>query len=66
MIISERYWDLSVACIAIVYVLNIVDAAVDAHLYTFDVSENLTFTPIPYATPYTGKLTPGMRVAFKF
>jgi hypothetical protein len=34
--------DFNVICMIGVYVLNIVDAAVDAHLYTFDVSDNLS------------------------
>jgi hypothetical protein len=43
----HRYRDLSVIGIAAVYLLNIVDASVDAHLYNFDVSDNLTFNVRP-------------------
>lgn len=34
--------DLMVVCMALVYILNIVDASVDAHLYDFDVSDELS------------------------
>lgn len=43
----NRRRDLSVIGIALVYVLNIVDACVDAHMYTFDVSDDLTFNIYP-------------------
>jgi hypothetical protein len=39
--------EISIAAFAIVYALNIVDAAVDAHLYYFDVSEDLSMTIKP-------------------
>ncbi len=39
----HRYRDLSVIGAAALYLLNIVDANVDAHLFTFDVSEDLSF-----------------------
>jgi len=38
----ERYRNLAVIGMAAIYVLNIVDAAVDAHMFTFDVSDNLS------------------------
>lgn len=38
----QRSRDFAIIGIAAVYVLNIVDAAVDAHLFTFDVSDNLS------------------------
>ncbi len=38
----HRYRDLTVIGVALVYILNIVDASVDAHLFTFDVSDNLS------------------------
>lgn len=38
----HRWRDLSIFGAALLYVLNIVDATVDAHLFTFDVSDNLT------------------------
>lgn len=45
---SKRWRDLSIAGTALVYVLNILDAHVDAHLKTFDVSDDLTIQwPVP-------------------
>lgn len=38
----HRYRDLSVIGMAVLYVLNIVDASVDAHLFSFDVSDDLS------------------------
>ena len=48
---SSRYRDYFIAGFALVYTLNIVDAYVDAHFVTFDVSQNLTlsFQPKMYA-----------------
>jgi hypothetical protein len=43
----KRYRDLTVIGFAAVYLLNIVDAAVDAHLYHFDVSDDLSFEMQP-------------------
>lgn len=39
----RRYRDLNAIGIILVYVLNIVDANVDANLFDFDVSDDLTF-----------------------
>lgn len=60
--------DFAVIGVIAVYLLNIVDAAVDAHLYTFDVSDNLSLQiqPTPYYSNATG-LTPfGMNMQFHF
>ena len=46
-----RYMEISIAATAVFYVLNIIDAAVDAHLYYFDISDDLTFHISPYAQP---------------
>ena len=40
--------DRSVIGIAFFYLLNIIDANVDAHLFSFDVSNNLSFNIYPY------------------
>ena len=50
--------DISVLAGAIVYVLNIVDANVDANLYGFDVDEKLAISPIVNQS--------GIGVAFRF
>lgn len=38
----HRYRDITVIGFAALYALNIIDATVDAHLFTFDVSDDLT------------------------
>jgi hypothetical protein len=51
----DYFWILT----GVVYVLNIVDAAVDAHLFYFDVSDKLSMQFLPPTTgfnPYTGRL----------
>lgn len=40
---SKKWRDLSIAGSILVYILNILDANVDAHLKTFDISDNLSF-----------------------
>ena len=54
----ERNRDVSYIIAAAVYLLNIVDASVDAHLFDFDISEDLSLktTPRIVDTP-TGKTT---------
>ncbi len=55
-----------VACGAF-YVLNIIDAAVDAHFFNFDVSDDLSLHLAP-AIPidYRGSLSPSIKLAFTF
>ena len=43
----RRYRDLNVVITALVYVLNIVDAHVDAHLFYFNVDDNLSLRITP-------------------
>ncbi|GAB4133080.1 MAG: hypothetical protein Fur0041_05010 [Bacteroidia bacterium] len=43
----QRFRDLSVIGMAALYTLNIVDAAVDAHLLTFDISDDLSLHVAP-------------------
>ena len=54
----KRWRDFSYIAMGAVYILNVVDAYVDAHLFYFDVSEDISFhvTPsfIPSAHPTTG------------
>jgi len=47
----RRNRDLSFAAATIVYVLNIIDAHVDAHLYTFNVSDDLSLKVEPVFVP---------------
>lgn len=61
-----RQWlDLSVISLALVYALNIIDAHVDAHLFNFDVSEDLTFQIHPTALP-THRMNAGVRLVINF
>lgn len=48
----RKYRDLGVIGITIIYVLNIVDANVDAHLKTFDVSDDLSLEIKPFNNVY--------------
>lgn len=43
----ERNKELSIIMGAAIYILNIVDASVDAHLFDFDVSEDLSLNTTP-------------------
>lgn len=46
----KKYRDMAFMLGALVYVLNIIDANVDAHLNTFDVSDELSIRLQPYST----------------
>lgn len=50
----RRWRDISYMSLAAVYVLNLIDANVDAHLFYFDVDEDLSFQVLPYALPSAG------------
>ena len=43
----KKYRDLSIVGLGIVYVLNIIDASIDGHFKTFDVSDNLSLQVAP-------------------
>lgn len=63
----RRYRDLSYFGLIGLYVLQIVDAAVDAHFYTFDVSDDLSLQWQPTLTPDdTGKSNVGASICIKF
>jgi hypothetical protein len=48
----HKSWrDLSYIALAAIYILNIVDASVDAHLFYFDVSPDLSLGIDPYFSP---------------
>jgi hypothetical protein len=44
----KKYRDISAIAIGLIYLLNIVDANVDAHLKTFDVSDDLSMQVRPW------------------
>lgn len=49
----RKFRDISVIGLAAVYVLNIIDANVDAHLKTFDVSDDLSLQIKPWEEVYS-------------
>lgn len=66
--IQEQYhqWrDLSYIALAGVYVLQLIDANVDAHLFYYDVSRDLSMNFHP-AVIYTGSVHLGLGLTFKF
>jgi len=64
----RRDMEISIAACAIVYFLNILDASVDAHLYYYDVSDNLTLgvKPVINMNTINGGITPCMAFIVKF
>jgi hypothetical protein len=48
----RRNRDLLIICTTAFYVLNIIDASVDAHLYKFDISDNLSLNWRPTVTSF--------------
>lgn len=71
-LLSDNYHrnrDLSIAGAFFVYLLNIIDAHVDAHLYTFNVDDNLSLQIQPSIenNPYSSiAFQPGVRLAVSF
>ena len=63
----HRYRDLTVIGFAALYALNIIDASVDAHLFTFDVSDDLTMNVAPTFINTTGmNYTTGINFSLSF
>ena len=62
----QRYRDLCVIGFAALYVLQVIDAAVDAHLYTFDVGPDLTmeWEPVFIADAYGSNAGVNLRLRF--
>lgn len=57
----RKYRDIAVIAGILVYLINIVDANVDAHLKTFDVSDDLSLQIKPYSNlDYNNKLQAGL------
>lgn len=59
----RRYRDLSIFGMAGLYLVQIVDACVDAHFFNFDVSDDLSVNWAPAASPQTGV---GATLALRF
>ncbi len=63
----QKYRDISIMLGALVYLVNIIDANVDAHLRTFDVSDDLSLQVNPYSNfDYNNKLQAGLSLKLKF
>lgn len=62
----RRNRDLSLIFTGLIYVLNIVDASVDAHLFYFDVSDNLSMNITPAILPYNRTALTGIQLGLKF
>lgn len=62
---SRRWLDLSYISLAAVYALQIIDANVDAHLFYFDVNEDLSVSWAPYSVTNVG-LNPGIGLTINF
>jgi len=62
----HRYRDLTVIGAAVLYVLNIVDASVDAHLFAFDVSDNLSMNIEPALINTSATTATGLSLKIKF
>lgn len=50
----KRYLDISAVCMGIWYLLNIIDATVDAHLFHWNVSDDLSLEVMPSFRTYEG------------
>jgi hypothetical protein len=62
----QRNRDLSLLVTVAFYVLNIVDANIDAHLAQFNVNDNLSFQPEFYPNEINYKLNMGISLNYKF
>ena len=62
----QRNRDLSALITAAIYILNIVDANVDAHLMQFNVNENLTLRPDIYQNEINYKQNLGITLNYNF
>ena len=62
----QRNRDLSALITAGIYILNIIDANVDAHLMQFNVNENLSVAPDIYQNQIDYKYNTGLRLTYNF
>ena len=62
----QRNRDLSLLVTVAFYVLNIVDANIDAHLAQFNVNDKLSFQPEVYPNEINYKLNMGLSLNYKF
>lgn len=62
----QRNRDLSALITAAFYILNIVDANVDAHLMQYNVNDNLSLKPDLYRNDLTSKQNLGVTLSYQF
>jgi hypothetical protein len=64
----RRNMEISIAACAIVYLLSIIDASVDAHLFYYDISDDLSLGIKPKIEyhPISRATTPSIALVFKF
>lgn len=60
---AQRNMEIAIAATAIVYTLNFIDAMVDAHLYYFDVSDDLSLYWSPMVLPNPVNTSPSYGVS---
>jgi hypothetical protein len=63
----EKYRNIAILAGTLVYAINIIDANVDAHLKTFDISDDLSMKIKPYYNVnYDNNLQTGLTINLKF
>lgn len=62
----QRQKEISIFVTVAIYVLNIIDANVDAHLQQFNVSKDLSLKPNLQSNPVTGRHEYGLSLNFGF
>lgn len=64
----QRNMEISIAATAVVYVLNLIDAIVDAHLFYFDISDDLSmrWSPAIQPDPFGRYNGGGVSLTFSF
>jgi hypothetical protein len=62
----QKNRDLSVLITSVLYILNIVDANVDAHLLQYNVNDDLSLKPDLQTNPYTYKQELGFTLTYQF
>ena len=64
----RRNMEIAIGAFAILYVLNIIDATVDAHLFYFDISDDLSMKIKPSFNNnyHTGTFSSGLALTIKF
>jgi hypothetical protein len=65
---THKNYELAIVGTLVVYVLNIVDASVDAHLFYFDISDDLSMNIQPTISPmlFSNRTSAGLSLTFNF